>query len=153
MHAHTYRSSPTPDLISNNYAIASYDFEHPINQAKDEGREDYEIPRELARLLMQEEKAIKPHKEPFEVINLGTEEAKKEVKISANLEESVKGRLVQLLHDYVEVFDWLYEDMSGLDTDIVVYRLPTKEDCPPVKKKVHRMRADMSEKIKAMVIK
>ena len=58
-----------------------------------------------------------------------------------------------MLHDYVKVFDWSYEDISGLDTDIVVHRLPTKEDCPPVKKKVHRMRPDMSEKIKAEIMK
>ena len=43
--------------------------------------------------------------------------------------------------------------MPGLDTDIVVHRLPTKEDCPPVKQKVHRMRPEMSEKIKAEVMK
>ena len=37
--------------------------------------------------------------------------------------------------------------MPGLDTDIVVHHLPTKEDCPPVKQKVCRMRPEMSEKI------
>ena len=35
-----------------------------------------------------------------------------------------------MLRDYVEIFAWSYEDMSGLDTDIVVHRLPTKEECP-----------------------
>ena len=43
--------------------------------------------------------------------------------------------------------------MPGLDTDIVVHRLPTKEDCPPVKQKVHRMCLKMSQKIKVEVIK
>ena len=43
--------------------------------------------------------------------------------------------------------------MSGLDTDIVVHRLPTKEDCLPVKQKVHHMRPEMSEKIKAEAMK
>ena len=43
--------------------------------------------------------------------------------------------------------------MPGLDTNIVVHRLSTKEDCPPVKQKVRRMRHDMSEKIKAEVMK
>ena len=73
------------------------------------------------------------------MIKLGTEADRKEVKIGANLEDSVKSRLVQMLHDYVEVFSWSYEDMLGLDADIVVHRLPTKEDCPPVKQKVRRM--------------
>ena len=54
-----------------------------------------------------------------------------------------------MLHDYVEIFVWSYEDMSGLDTDIMVHWLPTKEECPPVKQKVRRMRPEMSEMIKA----
>ena len=58
-----------------------------------------------------------------------------------------------MLHDYVEVFAWSYEDMPGLNTDIVVHRLPTKEDCPPVKQKVRHMSPDMSEKIKVVVMK
>ena len=66
-------------------------------------------------------------------MNLGTEEDKKEVKIGANLEPSVKQRLIQMLHDYVEIFAWSYDDMPSLDADIVVHRLPTKEYCPPVK--------------------
>ena len=58
-----------------------------------------------------------------------------------------------MLRDYVEIFSWSYEDMPGLDTNIVVYLLPTKEVCPLVKQKVRRMRPEMSEKIKAEVIK
>ncbi|XP_050916810.1 uncharacterized protein LOC127131983 [Lathyrus oleraceus] len=58
-----------------------------------------------------------------------------------------------MLRDYVEIFAWSYEDMPGLDTDIVVHRLPVKEDCRPKKQKVHRMRPEMSEKIKAGVMK
>ena len=73
--------------------------------------------------------------------------------MGANLEPSVKECLIQLLNEYVEIFAWSYEDMPGLDTDIVVHRLPTREDCPPVKQKVRCMRPDMSEKIKAEVMK
>ena len=58
-----------------------------------------------------------------------------------------------MLHDYVEVFAWSYKDMSGLYTDIMVHRLPTKEDFPPMKQKVRRMRPDILEKIKAEVMK
>ena len=110
------------------------------------------MPGELARLLLQEERAIQPHEEPVELVNLGTEEDKKEVKITANLEPSVKQRLIQMLHDYFEIFAWLCEDMPGLDINIVVHCLPTKEDFPLVKQKVCRMRPEMSEKIKAEVM-
>ena len=75
---------------------------------------------------------------------MGTEEDKKEAKIGVDLEHSVKERLIQMIHDYVKVFSWSYEDMPGLDIDIVVHRLPTKEDFHLVKQKVRRMRPGMS---------
>ena len=78
------------DPINNNSATANYDFKNPINQAEDEGEDDCEVPGELDRLLLQEERAIQPHKEPVESVNLGTDEDGKEVKIGANLEPSVK---------------------------------------------------------------
>ena len=122
--------------MGNGSAMSFCDSENLIYQAEDEGEEDCEVPEKLARLLQQEERTIQPHEEPVDTINLGTEEDKKEVKVGANLEPRVKECLIQLLHDYVEVFSWSYEDMPGLDTKIVVHRLPTREDCPPVKQKV-----------------
>ena len=50
-HTHIYRSTSTLDLTGNNSATASYDFESTINQAEDEGEDDYEVLGELARLL------------------------------------------------------------------------------------------------------
>ena len=107
-HTHTLhcRSSSTLDLVDNNSAIAIYDFENPIYQSKDEGEEDCEVPGELSRLLQQEEREIQPHEELVKTVNLGTEEDKKEVKIGANLEHSVKEHLIQMLHDYIEIFSW-----------------------------------------------
>ena len=71
-HISNCRSISTLDPIDNNPAIASYDFENPINQAEDGGEEDCEVPGELSRLLQQEERAIQPHEEPVETVNLGT---------------------------------------------------------------------------------
>ena len=103
-HTHIYRSQSTLDLTGNDSSTSSYDFENPINLAEDEGEDDCEVPSELARLLLQEERAIQPHEEPVETVNLGAEEDKKEVKIGANLEPSVKQWLIQMLRDYVEIF-------------------------------------------------
>ena len=99
------------DLTGNDSATTSYDFENPINLAEDEGEDNCEVPGELARLLLQEERAIQPHEEPVESMNLGTEIDKKKVKIGANMEPSVKQRLIQMLRDYVEIFSWSYGDM------------------------------------------
>ena len=89
-HTHSCRSTSTLDPIANNSIIANYDFECPVNQVEDESEEDCDIPGELARLLLQEEKAIQPHEESIEVINLGTESDKKEIRIGANLESNIK---------------------------------------------------------------
>lgn len=91
----------------------------PINQDEDNGEEDYEVPTELERLIEHEEKEIRPYKEPIEVINLSSTEVWREVKIVASLAEHVHGELVKLLHEYIDVFSWYYQDMSGLDTNII----------------------------------
>ena len=88
------RSISILDPIDNSSAIASYNFENPINQVEDKGEEDCEVPGELARLLQQEERAIQPHKGPVETVNLGTEEDRKEVKLGVNLELSINQRLI-----------------------------------------------------------
>lgn len=71
---------------------------------EEDGEDNYELPKELVRLLKQEDKVIQPHQEQVDVINLGTKEDKKEVKIRTSLDEDVKKRLVKLLHEYVDVF-------------------------------------------------
>jgi len=87
------------------------------------------------------------------VINLGTEEDKKEVRIEASLDLTVKKRIIKLLKEYVDVFAWSYRDILGLDTNIVVHRLPLKPECMPVKQKLRRTHSDMALKIKEEVQK
>ena len=61
------------------------------------------------------------------------EEEKKEVKIGTTLSPTTRKELIDLLQDYNDVFAWSYQDMPGLDTDIVVHRLPLREECAPIK--------------------
>ena len=61
--------------------------------------------------------------------------------------------MIDLLKEYVDVFAWSYQDMSGLDTDIVVHRLPLREECPLVKQKLRRVKPKMLLKIKEEVRK
>ena len=81
-------------LVSNRgwYRCCTTKFEIFAWSYEDEGEDDCEVPGELARLLQQEERAIQPHEEPVETVNLRTEEDIKEVKIGANLELRVKQR-------------------------------------------------------------
>ena len=66
--------------------MISPNFESPVYEAEEE--ENKEILDEIFRLLEQERKTIQPYGEALEVINLGTEEDKKEIKIGASLEAS-----------------------------------------------------------------
>ena len=60
------------------------------------------------RLMEQEAKVIQPHEEEIEIINLGTEVDKKEVKVGTAMKSSEREKLVKLLFDYVDVFTWTY---------------------------------------------
>ena len=43
--------------------------------------------------------------------------------------------------------------MPGLDTDIVIHRLPLREECTPIKKKLRRLKPEILLKIKEEVKK
>src|ERR1051325_2685480 len=136
--------------IERNNSMLSPDFEFPMFDAEEEVEE--EIPDEISRLLKDEERIIQPHKEPLEAINLGSEEDKKEVNIGALLDSNVKGKLIDLLKEYVDVFAWSYQDIPGLDTSIVEHHLPLKPECPLVKQRLRRIHPDMADKIKRRFI-
>ena len=92
-----------------------------------------------------------PHQKVKEAINLGTEKERREVKIETTLSPTTRKKLIDLLQDYSDVFAWSYQDMPGLDTDIVVHRLPLREECAPVKQKLRKVKPEMLLKIKEEV--
>ena len=42
----------------------------------------------------------------------------------------MKDELIALLKEFKEIFAWSYQDMPGLDTEIVVHRILIKHECP-----------------------
>lgn len=92
------------DSIDNNTAMAHYEFENLIYHTDKDREENCELPKELAGLLQQESRVIQPHQESRDIINLGTRDNKKEVKIGVVLEVNMKKKLIELLHEYVDVF-------------------------------------------------
>ena len=132
------------------------DFERVVYVGEFDNEEDMEnddLPPDLLRLVEQEERQILPHQEITKAVNLGTEEERKEVKIGITLSPVTRKELIDLLQDYSDVFVWSYQGMPGLDIDIVVYRLPLREECMPVKQKLRRVKLEMLLKIKEEVKK
>lgn len=103
-----------------------------------EGSQDFDddgdcnLSPDLLRMVEHEEKQILPHKETVEVVNLGDELEKKEVKIRFSITTGTKRDLIELLQKFKDVFAWSYQDMPRLSADIVVHRLPIKEECKQV---------------------
>ena len=42
----------------------------------------------------------------------------------------MKDELIALLKKFKEIFTWSYQDMPGLDTEIVVHKILVKLECP-----------------------
>ena len=47
--------------------------------------------------------------------------------------------MVALLKVHVNTFAWSCQDMPGSDTNVVVHKLPLREDCPLVKQNARAM--------------
>ena len=62
---------------------------------------------------------LEPIKEETQPINLGTDDEPKIIQVGNTLTAREKDALVALLIEFKEVFTWSYEDMLGIDTDIV----------------------------------
>ena len=73
------------------------------------------LPRDILETLNREGKGSKPNIEETKVINLA----------------DMKDELIGLLKESKEIFAWSYQDMPGLDTEIVIHRILVKHECPP----------------------
>ena len=96
------------------------------------------------------EKGINACDETVEVINLGTDEEKKEVKIVDNPKRE---EMIALFKEYMNVFTWSYKDMPGLDPNIVAHKIPLLEGMEPKQQRLRRMSPEMSLKIRDEVTK
>ena len=107
-------------------SLPNFDFERTSYISETDLEEDIDgsnLPPKMQRLLAMEDKQILPHQEVTELVNLGTDDENKEVKIGSSLDPSAKKEIVNLLREYVDIFAWSYQDMPGLSTEIVEHQL------------------------------
>ena len=148
-----WRRSNNESCEINDTKDPDVDFEQLVNQAEEEENEDWGLPPDLRRMVEQEEREVKLHREAIEVMNLGIGGEKKEVKVDTCMSENVRDDLVILLRDYQDIFTWSYQDMPGLSSKIVQHKLPLNPECSLVKQKLRTMKPEMSLKIKKEVKK
>ena len=108
---------------------------------------------EMLRLLTMEDKQILPYQEVTELVNLGIDDEKREVKIGLSLGSSMKKGITDLLREYADIFAWSYQDMSGLSTEIVKQQLLMKLECRPIQQKLKKVKPEMLLEIKEEVRK
>ena len=88
--------------------------------------------------------------ESIDLVNLGSEDNVQEVQVVNGPE---KDQIVQLCHEFKEIFAWTYRDMPGLDPSIATHKIPIRPDILPIKQKLRRMRPDIQDKVKQEVMK
>uniref|UniRef100_A0A2N9HW21 RNase H type-1 domain-containing protein n=1 Tax=Fagus sylvatica TaxID=28930 RepID=A0A2N9HW21_FAGSY len=91
--------------------------------------EEIELPSDILEALERQDEGSKPNIEELEIVNLANEgEEPREVKIGTRCAAEQKEALIALLREFHEIFAWSYQDMPGLDTDIVVHKIPLKPE-------------------------
>ena len=140
-------------LEGTNTQDSAVDFEQEAGRMENEEDEDVGLPPELEKIVAQEDREMGPHQEETELVDLGTDSGKKEVKIGTGMTAPIREELMALLKNYQDIFAWSYKDMPGLSCDIVQHRLSLNPECFPVKQKLRRMKPETSLKIKEEVKK
>ena len=90
-------------------------------------------------------------KEETQPINLRTDDEPKMIQVGNTLAALEKDALITLLTEFKVVFVWSYEDMPGIDTNIVQHYIPTDQTMKPVKQKLRRIKPEWTLKIKEEV--
>ena len=103
------------------------------------------LPRDILEALNKKSEWTKPNIDEIEMINLANEsETKRLVKIRVNFPKDMKDKLK-------EIFAWSYQDMPGLDIEIIVHRIPVNPKWPLVQQAFRWMKLKIILKIKEEV--
>ncbi|RVW66941.1 Retrovirus-related Pol polyprotein from transposon 297 [Vitis vinifera] len=74
-----------------------------------------------------------------EIVDFGTADQPRELRIKSDLSIDERNNLIQLLRSYLDIFAWSYEDMPSLDPSIIQHRLPLLPHARPVEQKLRRL--------------
>ncbi|WJZ94855.1 hypothetical protein VitviT2T_013680 [Vitis vinifera] len=131
-------SSPTSQIFDIDDEIAQHDSDNDSSSASDSDPVD---------------QRVSPTVGDTEIVDFGTADQPRELRIGSDLSTDERDSLIQLLRSYLDVFAWSYEDMPGLDPSIVQHRLPLLPQARPVKQKLRRLHPRWSLQVKEEIQK
>ncbi|RVW45301.1 Transposon Ty3-I Gag-Pol polyprotein [Vitis vinifera] len=126
-------SSPTSQIFDIDDEIAQHDSDDDSSPASDSDPVD---------------QRVSPAVGDTEIVDFGTADQPRELRIGSDLSTDERDSLLQLLRSYLDVFAWSYEDMPGLDPSIVQHRLPLLPQARPVKQKLRQLHPRWSLQVK-----
>jgi len=86
--------------------------------------------------------------DPLEEVDLGDAYVKKPTYVNAKITKEFRDRIVELLKEYKDCFAWDYNEMTGLNREMVELKLPIQPDKKPVKQIPRRFAQQILSKIK-----
>ncbi|RVW94945.1 Retrovirus-related Pol polyprotein from transposon 17.6 [Vitis vinifera] len=119
---------PVPELLEDDSSLFEGTLAHTSISAPHYSPHIFDIDDEVARPDPDRDSLIMtsiPWMKEFhcyrtvEIVDFGTEDQPRELKIGSPLSTDERDRLIHLLRSYLDVFAWSYEDMPGLDPSIV----------------------------------
>ncbi|WJZ81616.1 hypothetical protein VitviT2T_001450 [Vitis vinifera] len=131
-------SSPTSQIFDIDDDIAQHDSDDDSSPDSDSDPVD---------------QRVSPAVGDTEIVDFGTTDQPRELRIRLDLSTDERDSLIQLLRSYLNVFAWSYEDMPSLDPSIVQHRLPLLPHARPVKQKLRRLHPRWSLQVKEEIQK
>ena len=84
----------------------------------------------------------------LEVVNLSNDpNIPRSTSINANLSQTEKNQLIAFLKEYVDVFTWEYDEMPGLDPNLVAHALNVEQGVKPVIQPMRTFHPDVEAQI------
>ncbi|RDX79701.1 hypothetical protein CR513_39842, partial [Mucuna pruriens] len=108
---------------------------------------------DIERWIDREKPKFEAPTKDLENINLGEGIEGREVRIGKQVPPDLRIKLAKLLKEYADIFSWSYQDMPGLDREIVEHKLPLLPGSTLIRQQLRRMRPEVALKIKEEVEK
>ena len=88
-------------------------------------------------------------KDRVELVNLGTLENPRNIKINADAPDHVKKAAIELFHEYQDIFAWGHEDLKGIPSTLAEHTIHLVPNATPVQQRRYRMNPNYAERVKA----